>query len=254
MKNLATKLEPEIQAELVTEPVDLRIVKPTVKESKRDILKVEEGKEFVKEYSYRAIKRAVDIVGAIVGIIFLLPIMGIVKIAYIKDGDKSPILFKQKRIGKNGKEIEVYKVRSMVMDAENLLMEMLENNPQIREEYETTKKLKNDPRITKVGKFIRKTSLDEFAQFINVLKGDMTLVGPRPYLPREKEDMKGYYDEIIGCKPGVTGLWQVEGRSKLSFANRCRLDSFYNKHKGLVFDFKIFIKTFLVVLKQDGAI
>ena len=142
----------------------------------------------------------------------------------------------------------------MVVDADRILKEMLEKDPKLRAEYQETKKLKDDPRITKVGRFIRKTSLDEFPQFINILKGDMTLVGPRPYLPREKEDMKRYYNDIIECKPGLTGLWQVSGRSDVNFANRCRLDSFYNKHKCLFFDGQIFLKTFKAVFKKEGAV
>lgn len=246
MKGLAEKLELEPEAETITYSSDLVVVrKPEtkIKEKNRGL-----------EIFYLVCKRFVDIIVGIIGMVLLIPIMFFVKIAYLINGDRDPILFKQLRIGKDGKEIEIYKIRSMVIDADKLLMEMLEMDPKIKAEYQETKKLKNDPRITKVGAFIRKTSLDEFPQFINILKGDMTLVGPRPYLPREKEDMKKYYKDIINCKPGVTGLWQVSGRSDVNFANRCRLDSFYNKHKCLVFDGKIFFKTFATVLKRDGAV
>ena len=202
---------------------------------------------------YAFSKRSFDIVCGIIGCICLLPILLLVKIAYLRHGDKAPILFKQERIGKGGKTICMYKIRSMVHNAEQVLEELMENDPAIREEYITNKKLENDPRITRVGRFIRKTSLDEFGQFINVLKGDMTMIGPRPYLPREKEDMKMYYHDIITCKPGLTGLWQANGRSNINFENRCRLDSFYSKHKCLWFDIKIFKKTFPAVLSGNGA-
>ncbi|MBO5348482.1 MAG: sugar transferase [Clostridia bacterium] len=210
-------------------------------------------KMHLKNDSYIFLKRTFDICVGLVGSMLLLPIMLIVKIANLKNGDNDPVLFKQKRIGKNGKEINIYKIRSMIPNAEQVLEKLMKENPKIKEEYEKNKKLENDPRITKVGAFIRKTSLDEFGQFINILKGDMAVVGPRPYLPREKGDMGDYYNDVIQCKPGLTGLWQVEGRSDIGFENRCRLDRFYNKHKGLWFDTKIFLKTFVSVLKSKGA-
>lgn len=246
MKNLAEELEFE-EIDGKTTPLVL-VENEKVRENTKNVLKV------IWKYVYAIVKRFVDIIGGLAGCSVLLPIMLVVKIAYLKNGDKAPILFTQTRIGKNGKEIKIYKIRSMVVDADRILYEMLELDPKLKAEYQANKKLKDDPRITEVGKFIRKTSLDEFPQFINILKGDMTLVGPRPYLPREKEDMKNYYDEIIECKPGLTGLWQTSGRSEVNFMNRCRLDSFYNKHKCLIFDGKIFLKTFKVVLKKDGAV
>ncbi len=206
-----------------------------------------------KTGSYRIFKRTFDIIVGLVGTICLLPVMLIVKIANLFSGDKESIIFKQKRIGKDGKEINIYKIRSMVPNAEKVLEDLMEKDPKIKEEYLLNKKLKHDPRITKVGAFIRKTSLDEFAQFINVLRGDMTVVGPRPYLFREKEDMGEYYTDIICCKPGLTGLWQVEGRSNIGFTDRCKLDRFYKQHRSTLFDIKIFIKTFLAVFKSVGA-
>lgn len=210
-------------------------------------------KYYAKVDSYKFCKRAFDIGVGLIGTMLLLPIMAVVKLMNLKHGDKAPILFKQKRIGKNGKTIYIYKIRSMVPNAEQVLEKLMKENPKIKEEYEKNKKLENDPRITRVGAFIRKTSLDEFGQFVNILKGDMTVVGPRPYLFREKNDMGEYYKDIVQCKPGLTGLWQVEGRSDIGFENRCRLDRFYNQHKGLWFDMKIFLKTFVSVLQSKGA-
>lgn len=206
-----------------------------------------------KTASYSFVKRVFDIMVGLVGTICLLPVMLFVKIANLFHGDTESIIFKQKRIGKNGKEINIYKIRSMVPNAEKVLEDLMEKDPKIKEEYLTNKKLEHDPRITKVGAFIRKTSLDEFGQFVNILKGEMTVVGPRPYLIREKEDMGEYYTDVICCKPGLTGLWQVEGRSDIGFVNRCRLDRFYNQHKSIWFDIKIFFKTFLSVLQSKGA-
>ena len=207
----------------------------------------------VKKGSYSVFKRIFDICVGLVGTVLLLPIMLFVKIANLFSGDNDPVLFRQKRIGKDGKDIYIYKIRSMVPNAEKVLEDLMRENPEIKKEYETNKKLENDPRITKVGKFIRKTSLDEFGQFVNILKGDMTVVGPRPYLIREKEDMGVYYKDVVQCKPGLTGLWQVEGRSDIGFVNRCKLDKFYNEHKGMWFDIKIFFKTFVSVLQSKGA-
>ena len=201
------------------------------------------------------VKRVVDICGGLIGTIVLIPLTIIIYIARIvlheNDG---PIFYDQLRIGKNGKVFKMYKYRSMVIGADEKLFKYLEENEEARLEYKKYKKLKNDPRITKVGKFIRKTSLDEFPQFINVLIGDMSLVGPRPYLPREKEDMGEYYDYIIKTRPGITGYWQIAGRSDVTFDDRLKMDYDYIENKRLKTDSKIFIKTVLNVIKKEGAI
>ncbi len=155
------------------------------------------------------IKRGIDLISGITGCLLLIPITIFVTISNIIHKDKGPILFTQKRIGKNGKEFNMYKFRTMVVGAEDILQKHIEEQTEIGREYIKHKKIKNDPRITKIGKVLRATSLDEFPQFINVIKGQMSLVGPRPYLPREKEDMGEYYDYIIQMKPGITGPWQV---------------------------------------------
>ena len=207
----------------------------------------------IRKNIYFAVKRLFDIFVGLVGTILLLPIALIVKIAYLIDGDKAPIIFRQARIGKNGKTIYIYKFRSMVPDADKILMIMLKKNKKVREEYMKNRKLKDDPRITRVGKIIRRASIDELPQFINVLKGDMSVVGPRPYLHREQEDMGRFYNKIITCKPGVTGYWQVSGRSNTDFKTRLKMDNFYCENQGFKFDFKLFIKTFETVLGMDGA-
>ena len=140
------------------------------------------------------------------------------------------------------------------MNADETLKEYLKNNEEARKEYKKYKKLKKDPRITKVGKVLRETSLDEFPQLINVLLGNMSLVGPRPYLPREKEDMGEYYSSIIKVKPGITGYWQIRGRSKTSFNDRLKMDLQYVNNCSLKNDIKILVKTFSKVFKRDGAI
>ena len=202
---------------------------------------------------YAFIKRFFDIIIGFIGILFLIPLTILVKIMNLLTGDTKPIIFKQKRIGKNGDAIYIYKFRSMVPNAEELLEKLMKEDPKIKEEYLTNKKLENDPRVTKTGKFIRKTSIDEFPQFINVLKGDMSIVGPRPYLFREKEDMGIYYDYVIKCKPGITGLWQVSGRSDVSFKKRLLLDRDYTLNRGINYDLKIILKTVGAVIGKKGA-
>lgn len=140
------------------------------------------------------------------------------------------------------------------MDAEKKLLDLMESDPKIKEEYEQHKKLLNDPRITKAGKFLRKKSLDEFPQFINTIKGEMSLVGPRPYLPNEKKDMGIYYDSIAKCKPGITGMWQSHGRSDVTFNDRCRMDDYYYCNWSIWLDLTILIKTFKAVFYGKGAI
>lgn len=155
------------------------------------------------------IKRGIDLAAGIVGGLLLIPITLFVVICNAICKDNGPVFFTQKRIGKNGKVFKMYKYRTMVVGAEEILQKHIDEQTEIGKEYIEHKKIKNDPRITKIGKFLRKTSLDEFPQFINVIKGQMSLVGPRPYLPREKEDMGEYYEYIVKMKPGVTGPWQV---------------------------------------------
>ena len=200
------------------------------------------------------LKRFIDIIGSIVGIVCLIPLTIIIWIANLIMKDNGPIFYTQERIGKNGKIFKMYKYRSMVVGADEKLKEYLEKNEEARKEYAEYKKLKNDPRITKVGAFLRKTSLDEFPQFINILKGEMSLVGPRPYLPREKEEINGFFNYIMSCKPGLTGFWQVHGRSDVTFTDRLDMDmKYYYKH-NLKMDIKILKDTVVNVIKKEGAI
>ncbi len=202
----------------------------------------------------RIIKRVMDIIGGFLGTLLLIPLTFGIYIANLIVNDKGPIFYAQKRIGKDGKIFTIYKYRSMVVNADKKLNKYLRENEEAREEYRQYKKLKEDPRITKVGKFLRKTSLDEFPQFINVLKGEMSLVGPRPYLRREKKDMGENYKTIISVKPGITGYWQVNGRSEKDFQERTGMDVDYIRDQNLWFDIKIIIKTALKIFKKEGAI
>ena len=207
------------------------------------------NRNIVLLYLYLGIKRFFDIIFSLIGLVFLLPLMLIIKIANVINKDFNPIIYSQDRIGKNGKIFKFYKFRSMVPNADQLLSEILEKDEQLAQEYKINKKLKNDPRITKIGKVLRKTSLDELPQLINIFLGQMSFVGNRPYMLIEKEDMKDYYNSIVKSKPGLTGLWQVMGRSDITFDERCKIEAKYSSEMSLSLDIKIFFKTFLVVLK-----
>lgn len=211
------------------------------------------SKGHISKAIYLSFKRLFDILIGIVGIICIVPLAFIIKAVSICNRDYNSIFFKQKRIGKNGKLFTMYKFRTMVPDADNVLYQLMQTDEEFRKEYTLNKKAKNDPRITKIGKVLRKTSLDEIPQFINVFLGHMSLVGNRPYLPREKEDMGIYYNDIIKTKPGITGLWQVSGRSNTTFNERLIIERKYSKIYSFKLDVKIFFKTIIQVIKKDGA-
>ena len=200
------------------------------------------------------LKRCMDICAGLCGMLILIPLTIFVFIKNRSEGDKGPIFFTQNRIGKNGKEFKMYKYRSMVMNADKILEDLMEKDPAIREEYTKNKKLANDPRITSAGKFLREKSLDEFPQFINVLLGQMSLIGPRPYLPREKEDMGRYYEDVVACKPGITGMWQSHGRSDIDFEHRLVLDEYYYRNWSFWLDVTLLCKTVKQVLYGKGAV
>jgi len=194
-------------------------------------------------------KRLFDIIGSIVGIIVLFPLFIVTTISIKLEDPKGPVFFSQKRIGKDGRVFNMYKFRSMVTDAEERLLELLVKN-------ETTGpmfKMKEDPRITKVGRLIRKTSIDELPQLINVLKGEMTLVGPRPPLPREVEKYTEYDKQRLLVVPGCTGLWQVSGRSNIGFDEMVKLDIAYIQKRSFFMDLSIIIKTIFMLFGSKNA-
>lgn len=211
------------------------------------------GNSLIELKPYELIKRTADVVISSISLIFLAPLFLIIAL-FIKMESKDNIFYSQMRIGKDGKLFKLYKFRTMIPNADKKLDEFLASNENARKEYQINKKLKNDPRITKVGNFLRKTSLDELPQLLNVLKGEMSLIGPRPYLLKEKEDMENYYRYIIQSKPGITGLWQVSGRSNTTFKERLKIDLEYNGKKSLKEDTIILFKTFSVIFKKEGAI
>ncbi|MFC5772419.1 sugar transferase [Ectobacillus antri] len=198
---------------------------------------------------YLITKRGIDITGAIFGLIFFSFLFLIVSIAIKIEDPKGPVFFKQKRIGKDGREFFMYKFRSMVTDAEEKLQELLRYN----EVSGAMFKMKNDPRITAIGRLIRKTSIDELPQFINVLKGDMSLVGPRPPLPREVKMYTAYQKQRLLVTPGCTGLWQVSARNDVGFEEMVELDLEYIRNCSTRYDVMIIIKTVRVLLGSHNA-
>ena len=209
----------------------------------------------VKERSkvlYKVIKRTFDIVVSLVGCIFLLPIIIIVKISYIISKDYNSIFYTQTRIGKNGKEFKLYKFRSMIPNADKALKKLLKN-PIYKDEWERNQKLENDPRITKMGKILRKTSLDELPQMINVLKGDMSMIGPRPLVKGELDAHHGNHAIYESVRPGISGWWAVNGRSATTYEKRLELEYYYCENCSLMLDIKCFFMTITTVLHKRGA-
>lgn len=199
------------------------------------------------------IKNFFDLAATILLLILLLPFLLIIS-GLLLAFDGRPIIFSQERLGRRGKTFKMYKFRTMYRDAEKKLHEYLSANVEASKEWEKFMKLKGpDPRVTPLGRLIRKFSIDELPQLFNVLKGEMSLIGPRPYLPREIEKMGAHKNVILRVKPGITGLWQVSGRNLLTFEERLKLDEFYVRNWSLWLDAVILFKSFVVVLKGEGA-
>ena len=197
---------------------------------------------------YKICKRIIDIIGAGLGLILLSPIIAIVACA-VKFTSKGPVFFSQKRVGKNGELFEMYKFRSMVVNAEELKENLEEQNEMSGPMF----KIKDDPRITKVGKFIRKTSIDELPQLWNVLKGDMSLVGPRPSLPKEVEQFDNWMFKRLTVRPGLTCYWQVSGRNNIDFEDWMKLDVKYVDERNFWIDIKLIFKTVFVLFGDKNA-
>ena len=207
--------------------------------------------KLVLQYSkyYVVIKRLMDVVFSTIGLIVLSPIMLIVAVAIKLEDIKGPILFSQERVGYLGKTFKMYKFRSMYVDAEQRLQELQHLNEQTGPVF----KIKDDPRITKVGKFIRKTSLDELPQLVNVLRGDMSIVGPRPALPREVKQYNAHQKQRLLVKPGITCIWQVSGRNNIGFDEWVELDIEYIKTRKLWLDIKLILLTIPAMLGDENA-
>ena len=208
-----------------------------------------------KNIVYLGIKRIIDIIGSLFGMIILVPVTIVIAIIrLIVKEERGSIFYSQKRIGKNGKYFKLYKYRSMIKDADEVLKKYLEENEEARKEFEEFQKLQNDPRITKLGNILRKTSLDELPQMLNILKGDISFVGPRPIVDGEIDKYGEKREKFLSVKPGLTGYWQVNGRSNTSYEDRINMELYYVDNCSLWLDIKIFFKTFITVFKKEGAV
>lgn len=197
----------------------------------------------------KCIKRFLDIILSFIALVLLSPVFLIIAIC-IKIESKGPIFFVHKRVGKNGKTIELYKFRSMVPNAEDLIKQF---TPEQMKEFKENFKLENDPRITKIGKILRKTSLDELPQLANILKGDLSIIGPRPVIGEELEKYGENKEKFLSVTPGLTGYWAANGRSCTSYEKRMEMELYYIDNLSWKMDIKIFFKTILSVIKREGA-
>lgn len=214
-----------------------------------DEINLEINSDSKKRYAYRILKRLIDIVASTIGMILLLPVFIVVAVMIKIDDPKAPIFFIQIRVGKKGKQFKMYKFRSMCVGAEEKLTELLEFN----EIKGAMFKMKKDPRVTVIGKFIRQTSIDELPQLWNIFIGNMTLVGPRPPLPREVIEYSSYDKQRLVVKPGCTGLWQISGRNGLHFDEMVKLDIEYINRSSIILDIVIILKTPIAMLKSKNA-
>lgn len=219
---------------------------------KNEIDKIEISKKI-----YRIFKRFVDIIGALVGCIILLPLTLGIWLANIIAKDNGPVFYAHKRIGKNGKEFKMYKYRTMCMNANDMVkdeesMKRYFTDEQIQE-WKENFKIDDDPRITKVGKFLRKTSLDEIPQVINILRGDLSIIGPRPVIGEELEKYEENKEKFLSVTPGLTGYWAANGRSDTDYDERMKMELYYVDNISFKLDFKIFFKTIISVIKREGA-
>lgn len=207
-----------------------------------------ESESSVEFSLYEVIKRVIDVVCSFLGVLVLSPLFIIIAII-IKSTSKGPVFFSQKRVGKNGREFDMYKFRSMVVNAEELKEKLAAQNEMSGPMF----KMKDDPRVTKVGKFIRKTSIDELPQLWNVLKGDMSLVGPRPSLPKEVAQFEDWMYKRLEVKPGLTCYWQVSGRNNIDFEDWMKLDVKYVEERNPWIDIKLIFKTVFVLFGDKNA-
>jgi len=205
----------------------------------------------LKEPARRISKRALDITGASLLLALLSPLLLTIALLVRRDGGK--VLFGHRRIGAQGRQFRCWKFRSMVPNAEQVLRDVLARNPEARREWEKDFKLRNDPRITSVGRFLRSTSLDELPQLINVLMGEMSLVGPRPIVNDEVARYGAAFHDYARCRPGITGVWQVSGRNDTGYRQRVHLDQHYARHSSFGGDIAILLRTPVAVLRRSGA-
>ncbi|WP_281165357.1 sugar transferase [Liquorilactobacillus sicerae] len=201
---------------------------------------------------YLFFKRIIDIIVSLVALFCMIPLFLLLFITYHFGHDRGPLFYKQERVGKNGQKFLIYKFRSMIVDAES----KLRANPELYQEYlKNNYKIpaENDPRITNLGRFLRRTSIDELPQFINILKGEMSLIGPRPIIEEELREYGDRVDKLLSVTPGAMGYWQASGRSNIGYPKRCDYELYYVDHASFIFDLKILFKNIISIFKGEGA-
>ena len=216
----------------------------------RDIVIVPKIAKKASKINYKSVKRVFDLVISTIGLIMLSPIFLILAII-VKLDSKGPVFFAHTRYGKNGKKFKMYKFRTMYENAQDMINDF---TPEQMKEWKENFKLQDDPRITKVGKFLRKTSLDELPQIVNIIKGDLSIIGPRPVIEEELEKYGENKEKFLSVTPGLTGYWQANGRSSTTYKQRMEMELYYIDHISPKLDFKIFFKTIESVIKKEGAI
>ena len=216
----------------------------------RDIVIVPKIAKKASKINYMSVKRVFDLVISTIGLIILSPIFLILAII-VKLDSKGPVFFAHTRYGKNGKKFKMYKFRTMYENAQDMINDF---TPEQMKEWKENFKLQDDPRITKVGKFLRKTSLDELPQIVNIIKGDLSIIGPRPVIEEELEKYGENKEKFLCVTPGLTGYWQANGRSSTTYEQRMEMELYYIDHISPKLDFKIFFKTIESVIKKEGAI
>ena len=216
----------------------------------RDIVIVPKIAKGASKINYISVKRIIDVIISIIGLIVLSPIFLILAII-IKLDSKGPVFFAHTRYGKDGKKFKMYKFRTMYENAQDMINDF---TPEQMKEWKENFKLQDDPRITKVGKFLRKTSLDELPQIVNIMKGDLSIIGPRPVIEEELKKYGENKEKFLSVTPGLTGYWQANGRSSTTYEQRMEMELYYIDHISPKLDFKIFFKTIESVIKKEGAI
>ena len=216
----------------------------------RDIVIVPKIAKKASKINYMSVKRVFDLVISTIGLIILSPIFLILAII-VKLDSKGPVFFAHTRYGKNGKKFKMYKFRTMYENVQDMINDF---TPEQMKEWKENFKLQDDPRITKVGKFLRKTSLDELPQIVNIIKGDLSIIGPRPVIEEELEKYGENKEKFLSVTPGLTGYWQANGRSSTTYEQRMEMELYYIDHISPKLDFKIFFKTIESVIKKEGAI
>lgn len=216
----------------------------------RDIVIVPKIAKRASKINYISVKRIIDVIISTIGLIVLSPIFLILAII-IKLDSKGPVFFAHTRYGKDGKKFKMYKFRTMYENAQDMINDF---TPEQMKEWKENFKLQNDPRITKVGKFLRKTSLDELPQIVNIIKGDLSIIGPRPVIEEELEKYGDNKDKFLSVTPGLTGYWQANGRSSTTYEQRMEMELYYIDNISPKLDVKIFFKTIESVIKKEGAI